>query len=147
MTKKLTLKQEQFAHKYIQNGGNATKAALETYDTNDYNTGSQLGHKNLRLPAVRSLVQNKFKKKELTTEYVLSHLKSDIEYCDAPNPYRTRALEMIAKYLKMFDEKDEPSYNERKLQAHRIEMLESVAKMLRDKENSGKPVILCEKIE
>lgn len=130
MRKKLTHKQEKFVHKYIQNGGNATKAALETYDTNDYDTGSQLGCKNLRLPGVQALIENNFKREELTTDYVLANLKSDIEFSNEPNPYRTRALEMIAKYLDMFGEKPEVTPSMEDHVARRNAMLEAVAKML-----------------
>lgn len=132
MRKKLTHKQTKFVHKYIQNGGNATKAALESYDTNDYDTGSQLGCKNLRLPGVQALIENNFKREELTTDYVLANLKSDIEFTNEPNPYRTRALEMIAKYLDMFGEKPEemPSSGDR--ESHHLKTLEAVAKMLEE---------------
>lgn len=138
MRKKLTHKQEKFVHKYIQNGGNATKAALETYDTNDYDTGSQLGCKNLRLPGVRAVIENNFKREELTTDYVLANLKSDIEFTNEPNPYRTRALEMIAKYLNMFGEKlESPPTTEERTTNHQS-VLEAVAKMLaEDDERKG----------
>ena len=130
MRKRLTRKQEKFAHKYIQNDGNATKAALEVYDTDDYDTASQLGHKNLTNPAVRSLIKETFKKEELTTEYVLAHLKADIEYTDEPNPYRTRSLEMIAKHLNMFDEKPKERLNNEQYEARRKTMMEEVAKLI-----------------
>ena len=57
MPKKLTLKQRQFANEYIANRGNATKAVLKTYDTDNgpvfsvYLPHEQRGQSALALPS------------------------------------------------------------------------------------------------
>jgi len=47
MTNKLTLKQRQFANEYIANRGNATKAVLKTYDTDNYASARVIASQNL----------------------------------------------------------------------------------------------------
>ncbi len=47
MVKKLSLKQKHFVHEYLANGGNATKAVLKAYDTDNYNAARVIGSHNL----------------------------------------------------------------------------------------------------
>jgi len=52
MKRQTTRKQQHFIESYISNGGNATQAALEAYDTN-YATGRVIGSENLAKPNIR----------------------------------------------------------------------------------------------
>ena len=47
MSIKLTIKQRKWIKEYIKKG-NATRAALKVYDTEDYNTAAQIGSQNLK---------------------------------------------------------------------------------------------------
>lgn len=55
--RKATFKQKEFAKAYIKHRGNATKAALESYDT-DYNNAKLIGHQNINKPAVIDEIEN-----------------------------------------------------------------------------------------
>lgn len=48
---KLTPKQKKFADKYLETG-NGTKSALETYDTEDYQTAASIAGENLNKPEI-----------------------------------------------------------------------------------------------
>lgn len=41
-----TMKEKKFVKEYINNGGNATQAALAVYDTNSYKSASRIGNEN-----------------------------------------------------------------------------------------------------
>lgn len=56
--KKLTIKQELFAQKYVEHQGNGTQAALEVYDTTDNNTAHSIATENLQKPAVSERVND-----------------------------------------------------------------------------------------
>ena len=57
MPQKLTLKQRQFANEYIANRGNATKAVLKAYDTDNYNTARVMGSENLTKPNICAYIE------------------------------------------------------------------------------------------
>jgi len=54
--RRLTLKQRNFINEYLSNGGNATQAALASYDTN-YETARVMGSENLAKPSVRNEIE------------------------------------------------------------------------------------------
>jgi len=56
MTNKLTLKQRQFANEYIANRGNATKAVLKAYDTDNYASAQAIGSQNLSKVNIASYI-------------------------------------------------------------------------------------------
>lgn len=49
---KLTYKQELFLKKYVENGGNGTKAALAVYNTDRPNVANAIAVENLQKPAI-----------------------------------------------------------------------------------------------
>lgn len=49
--KELTPKQDKFLRRYLETG-NGTRAALEAYDTDDYNTAHAIASENLRKPSI-----------------------------------------------------------------------------------------------
>lgn len=59
--KKPSLKQEKFTEAFVKNGGNATKAALEVYDTHNKKDASNIGYQNLKKPHIQELVSSKIK--------------------------------------------------------------------------------------
>lgn len=48
----VTPKQKEFADLYVENGGNGTAAALESYDTDSYSTAAAIASENLKKPNV-----------------------------------------------------------------------------------------------
>lgn len=56
-TRKATIKQRKFVEKYLE-GENATQAALEVYDTNDYSTAGNIASDNLKKPKVIALLES-----------------------------------------------------------------------------------------
>lgn len=52
LLKGLTPKQTKFVQKYIENGGNGTQAALESYNVNSLKTAQNIGSENLAKPIV-----------------------------------------------------------------------------------------------
>lgn len=55
--KKLTMKQELFAQKYVESHGNGTQSALEVYDTTDDKTAQVIASENLSKPIVNERIQ------------------------------------------------------------------------------------------
>lgn len=46
----MTLKQKTFVKRYVQNGGNGTKAAMDVYNAKNYNTAHTIASENLQKP-------------------------------------------------------------------------------------------------
>lgn len=57
---RLTKKQKEFSDKYIETG-NGTKAALEVYNTDDYNTAAAIASQNLNKLNIRAYLEEKSK--------------------------------------------------------------------------------------
>jgi len=78
-----TLKQRKFAKKYIENGGNASKAVLEVYNvkTTDAKT---IGYQNLQKPIVQKTIQELLNKNGLKledlTEFTTKAIKHNLTY-------------------------------------------------------------------
>ena len=53
---RLSLKEELFAKKFVENKGNGTKTALEVYDTTNENTGATIASDNIRKPKIRDKI-------------------------------------------------------------------------------------------
>lgn len=56
-TNGLTLKQRKWIKEYIKTG-NATKAALKTYDTDNYDSAAQIGSENLKKLQITELMED-----------------------------------------------------------------------------------------
>ena len=54
---KLTIKERKFVKNYIKNDGNGVKSALESYDTTDYKTASNIASTNLDKPRIQKAIQ------------------------------------------------------------------------------------------
>ena len=56
MADELTKKQKGFVKDYLETG-NGVQAALNNYDTDDYNTAAVIAHENLKKPNVKSAIE------------------------------------------------------------------------------------------
>ena len=56
-----SLKQKKFVEAYVENGGNATKAALVAYDTDSTKDAANIGTQALKKPHVQDLISSKIK--------------------------------------------------------------------------------------
>lgn len=63
----MTLKQKKFAKAYVENGGNASKAALEVYDTTKKDAHN-LGHQVLKKEVVKQQIDKLLDKSGLSLE-------------------------------------------------------------------------------
>jgi phage terminase small subunit len=77
--RKATLKQRKFAEEYLNNGGNATKAATVAYNTSNDNSAASIGTELLRKPAVLALLN---KHEEAAELVVLDTMMNAPEYKD-----------------------------------------------------------------
>lgn len=66
--KGLTVKQKKFVKEYVKNDGNGTQAALNVYDTTDYNSANQIAVENLQKPTVKAAIEQALKKHEITMD-------------------------------------------------------------------------------
>lgn len=113
-SRRLTFKQAQFVNEYIKNGGNGTQAALQVYNIGGKHgtdkpekTAEAIGSETLSKPIVRSAIKDFMNAKKLTADLVLDELMRDAtdEAMRENNPaIRTKSLELLGKYLKLFRE-------------------------------------------
>ncbi|MDA2930738.1 terminase small subunit [Acidobacteria bacterium AH-259-O06] len=78
MSLRLTVKQQRWIEAYVENGGNATQAALEAYDTG-YDSARVIGSENLAKPNIRWEIQARMGDARLTTEDALHTVKQALE--------------------------------------------------------------------
>ena len=82
--RKPTLKQRRFIKAYVQNGGNATQAALEAYDTT-YATARVIGCENLTKPTIKRVIDRLMEAVELSTKDTLRAIKDAFTATDKNN--------------------------------------------------------------
>jgi len=94
MVKRLSLKQRNFVHEYVANGGNATKAALQAYDTNSPTTAQVIGSQNLSKLMVSEYIEQLLANRDgLRLEDALNALS---EVVNAPTPPLASHSEKLA---------------------------------------------------
>ena len=99
--RKPTLKQRRFIKAYVQNGGNATQAALEAYDTT-YNTARVIGCENLTKPNIKRVIDRLMEAVELSTKDILRAIKDALDATDKTNhPDHRIRLEAVVLALKL----------------------------------------------
>ena len=109
MLPKLKPKQARFVRAYIDNGGNATQAAI----TAGYNqkTARQIGSENLTKPyiqeAIRELTEAREKSAGITAEWVRQQIAQIAQNESAKDQDRLKALDMLAKMLGLYEKKEE----------------------------------------
>lgn len=86
--KKLTIKQAKFVKAYVDNDGNGTKAALETYDiaknTKEQaeKTASVISAENLAKPSIQSAIENAMVKLNITPELIIKPVADALNHED-----------------------------------------------------------------
>ena len=98
--KKPSLKQKIFAKRYVENGGNATEAALAAYNA-DYNNAQVIGAVNLDKPLVIQEIDKILKATGMSTDsWIADKLKYAIDQgigIKATNKDALHALDMLLK--------------------------------------------------
>lgn len=79
MAKTLTIKQKKFVKAYVKNDGNGTKAALESYDTTDYDTANQIAVENLQKPTVKEAIDAALEKADITIEKAIKPIADGLQ--------------------------------------------------------------------
>lgn len=109
MLPKLRPKQARFVRAYIDNGGNATQAAI----TAGYNpkTARQIAAENLTKPyieeAIRELTEAREKSSGITAEWVRQQIAQIAQKEEAKDQDRLKALDMLAKMLGLYERREE----------------------------------------
>lgn len=102
----ITLKQKRFADKYMETG-NGAQAALAAYNTTDQDTAKSIACENLTKPYIQDYIKEKLKIEDLNVSFVVENLMLDTK---SDNPIvRTKSLELLGKYLKLFSDKSDPN--------------------------------------
>lgn len=70
--KKLTIKQAKFVKAYVDNDGNGTKAALQTYDVKNENSAHAIASENLQKPTIQEAIDNAMVKLNITPELTIA---------------------------------------------------------------------------
>lgn len=121
----MTIKQRQFVKKYIQNGGNGTKAALEVYNTSNRHVAESIGCENLRKPEIKREIELALEHAGVTDDYISELLRESTVAGlgqKATNADTLRGIELMLKLKGTF-----PPRNQRS--AHlRVEMKEQLDK-------------------
>lgn len=107
--KELKDRQKTFCKNYCNNKHNATKAYLDAgYQSKDTKSASASGHKLLKKPAIRLMIERyeaeKLERQNITTEKVIAMLIKEIER-DGPGTSqsaRVQAITQLGRYLSMF---------------------------------------------
>ena len=71
----MTLKQKLFVKKYIQNGGNGTKAAFHTYNVKNVAVACSMASENLRKPLIREAIEEALRLQGLTADQLARNLE------------------------------------------------------------------------
>lgn len=98
--RKLSLKQKQFVKAYIENGGNATKAALEVYNAKNYNTAHAIASENLQKVTIKQVLGEVSESVGITNEYIFENLRKVTEAgigIKAKNSDSLNGLALMAK--------------------------------------------------
>lgn len=77
MARKLTPKQKKFADKYLENG-NATQAAVESYNVKSRDVARKVGSENLTKPDIEAYLQNKLEMAKNIIEDLAQNADSDV---------------------------------------------------------------------
>jgi len=109
MLPKLKPKQARFVREYIDNGGNATQAAIAAGYAERNARG--IGSENLTKPhikeAIRELTEAREKSSGITAEWVRQQIAQIAQKEEAKDQDRLKALDMLAKMLGLYERRDE----------------------------------------
>lgn len=71
----MTFKQKMFAKKYVENGGNGTKAALAVYNTDKYQTAQAIASENLLKPEIAQSIDDIAKSEGIDSRFIFDNFK------------------------------------------------------------------------
>jgi len=122
--KRLSLKQQKFIDAYIENGGNASQAALVAYDCANKVDAGNIGRQNLDKHYIKEAIDSKVKAlKDSTLDRVKEHdlmgLALDTAHSDLmdDNPkVREAARKYILEVAKYLSETEKKTYNDNRTQ-------------------------------
>ncbi len=100
----LSFKEKAFADIYIENKGNGTQAILQAGYNTTADVADAMASQNLGKLRVANYLADKLSAADATSEYVITNLLEDSQNRNEPI-VRTKSLELIGKYLKMFTDK------------------------------------------
>lgn len=109
MSRTLTKKQKGFVKDYLETG-NATLAALNNYDTDDYNTAHVIGSENLQKPTIQQYLADKAEKAAEIIFQLAQFGESDVVRLNASKDILDRAgYKAIEKRLNVNVEATSPN--------------------------------------
>lgn len=76
---KLTVKQTKFVKAYIENDGNGTQAALQSYNTVDEKTAGVIAVENLAKPSIASAIEEALQKHNITMDAAVSPIADGLK--------------------------------------------------------------------
>lgn len=80
--KKLTIKQAKFVKAYVENDGNGTKAALQTYDTDKPEVANAISSENLQKPSIQEAIEKAMVKLNITPELIIKPVSEALNHED-----------------------------------------------------------------
>ena len=129
-TKRLTVKQDKFVKEYAENGGNGVKAALQTYDTSDYNTANQIAVENLQKPTVQTELARLMKESDVTPKRTLRVVSDGMSATkgngEPDHPTRLRAADMSFKLHGAYPSNQQSSIHQH-AHLHLVEALDDLS--------------------
>ena len=136
--RKPTLKQRHFIKAYVQNGGNATQAALEAYDTT-YDTARVIGCENLTKPNIKQVIDRLMEAVELSTKDTLRAIKDALGATDRTNHpdhrVRLNAAVLALKLKGAYPQKRHTHQHQPQQDAHQTKPLDVIIETLKHEFN------------
>lgn len=90
--KKLSTKMRNFSKEFVDNGGNATEAALKSYEVKSRNSARVTGSVTLGLPQVQREIERIMEQRNITDETMVDKLKEGLDATVVSN-YKGKAEE------------------------------------------------------
>src|SRR3989338_287917 len=106
MLPKLTLKQKRFVDYFIETA-NATEAAMRVYQTVNRNTARSIGAENLAKPAIKKVIEAKILQSMPYPDLFIKGQLFNIANDGYSESSKLKALEMLAKMIGLYEEKEE----------------------------------------
>ena len=136
--RKPTLKQRRFIKAYVQNGGNATQAALEAYDTT-YDTARVIGCENLTKPNIKRVIDRLMEAVELSTKDTLRAIGDALRATDR-NDYpdhrmRLKAAVMLLKLRGAYPRNRQTRQHQPQQDVHQRKPMDVIMKTLKHEFN------------
>lgn len=109
MTRRLSLKQKDFARRFVETKGNASKAAMDVYDVKNDHVARSIGAENLTKPVIIAEIQKLLPSDEKIAQQINAVL--DAKAKDAPSWSEKHQFISTALRLKGYLTNDKESGN------------------------------------